>query len=84
MFSNKIEKYDCPIIDIRSIRKQSQKHKSESLLTIIRYMKKIGRSMQREGNPTQGAPLADRFCHYLIWGAGLVVFVIAAVQSYFT
>ena len=84
------KKYDCACIDLRSLRKQSR-HRVNSrggpwCLAVLQGLKKMYRLLQsfRTAASVTMASDGDRIRNYFVWSFGVVVFVIAVLQSCFS
>ena len=84
------KKYDCACIDLRNLRKQSRhrvnNRRGSRYWVVIQGLKKMYRLLQslRMGTSVTMASNGDRIRNYFVWSFGVVVFVIAVVQSCFT
>ena len=84
------KKYDCACIDLRNLRKQSRhrvnNRRGSRCRVVIQGLKKMYRLLQsfRTATSVTMASDGDRIRNYFVWSFGVVVFVIAVVQSCFT
>jgi hypothetical protein len=84
------KKYDCVCIDLSNLKKRSQRRRNNGWKAwcrlVIQGLKKRYILFQAFVMATFVTPVSagDSIRDYFVWIFGLIVFVIAAVQSYFT